>query len=95
MAKNNKKTTPQADQPAPKKKNANQSGQGWISMRTGMIAISIVSLGMFAWTAYQFIPALGIWEGILWAIIAGGSLWLIFLVMLLFHRFMRRGSSQE
>jgi polyferredoxin len=94
VAKNNKKTTPQADQPAPNKRNTKPSNQGWISMRTGMIALSIVSLAMTAWAAYVFIPSIGLWEGLLWAIIAGGSLWLIFLVTLLFHRFMRRGSSR-
>ena len=94
MAKKNKKTTTtQADQPAPHKGNADRSGQGWIPIRTGMIAICIVSLGMAAWTAYQTIPAIGIWEGLLYALIAGGSLWLVFLVALLFHRFMRRGSG--
>ncbi len=94
MAKKTKKTTIKTDKPTPTKGNANPSSQGWIPIRTGMIAISIISLAMFAWTAYQTIPAIGIWKGLLYALIAGGSLWLVFLVAILFHRFMRRGSSR-
>lgn len=92
MAKKNKKNKTQADQPESQKENADQAGQGWIPIRSGMIAIGVVSLAMAAWTAYQTIPAIGIWEGLLYALIAGGSLWLVFLIALLFHRFMRRGS---
>jgi hypothetical protein len=35
----------------------------------------------------------GIWEGILWGLLFGGSLWVIFLIAILFHRLMRRGSG--
>jgi hypothetical protein len=94
VANKTKKTTNKNDQPTPNQRSVNPSGQGWIPIRTGMIAISIVSLAMFAWTAYQTIPAIGIWSGLLYALIAGGSLWLVFLVAILFHRFMRRGSGR-
>lgn len=94
MANKTKKTTNKNDKPTSSQRPANPSGQGWIPIRTGMIAISIVSLAMFAWTAYQTIPAIGFWSGLLYALIAGGSLWLVFLVAILFHRFMRRGSGR-
>jgi hypothetical protein len=67
------------------------ASQAWLSMRTGLIALGIVSLAMTAWAAYVFIPSIGLWEGLLWAIITGGSLWLVFLIYFLFHRFVRRG----
>ena len=94
MAKKLKKSALPDKQPDSSKPKKTAASQVWLSMRTGLIALSIVSLAMTAWAAYVFIPSIGLWEGILWAIIAGGSLWLIFLVMLLFHRFMRRGSSR-
>ena len=83
MAKKLKKSAVPEKQPA--------ESQAWISIRTGLIALSILSLAMTAYAAYVFIPSLGLWEGILWAIIAGGSLWFVFLAFFLFHRFVRRG----
>lgn len=94
MAKKNKKITTQAKQPAPNKEKAKPSDQGWIPIRTAMIVIGVVSLAMTVLTGSTTIPALGLWEGLLWALIAGGSLWLVFLIGLLFHRFMRRGSDR-
>lgn len=94
MAKKLKNTSPQASRPAPTKQKENSASQPWMSMRTGMILMGIVSLGMAALTAYNAIPSVGIWEGILWGLVFGGSLWLIFLIALLFHRLMRRGSNR-
>jgi sterol desaturase/sphingolipid hydroxylase (fatty acid hydroxylase superfamily) len=94
VAKKLKNTSPQASRPAPTKPKDNSSSQAWISMRTALILMAIVSLGMAVLTAYNTIPSVGVWEGILWGLAFGGSLWLIFLVALLFHRFMRRGSNQ-
>jgi sterol desaturase/sphingolipid hydroxylase (fatty acid hydroxylase superfamily) len=94
VAKKSKKTAQQADRPAPTKQNPNPISQAWISMRTGIIVMSIVSLGMAVLTAYNTIPSVGVWEGILWGLIFGGSLWLVFLIAMLFHRFVRRGSGQ-
>lgn len=94
MAKKLKKSAKQIEKPAKTNQKADSSSQPWLSMRTGIIVMAIVSLGMAALTAYNAIPSLGFWEGILWGLLFGGSLWLIFLIAFLFHRFMRRGSSQ-
>lgn len=94
MAKKLKKSAKQIEKPANTNQKENSSSQPWLSMRTGIIVMAIVSLGMAALTAYNAIPSLGFWEGILWGLLFGGSLWLIFLIALLFHRFMRRDSSQ-
>ncbi len=61
----------------------------WISMRTGLIVLAIVSIGMSILTAYQAIPVKGVWEGILWGLFFGGAIWLIFLGYLLFNRLVR------
>jgi hypothetical protein len=93
-----KKTTAQANRPASKKEKGmssnNTASQAWISMRIGVIVMGIVSIGMAALTAYNAIPSVGVWEGILWGLLFGGSLWIIFLIAILFHRFMRRGSNR-
>jgi sterol desaturase/sphingolipid hydroxylase (fatty acid hydroxylase superfamily) len=94
VAKKLKKSASQAQQPASTKQKKDSSGQPWLSMRTGILVMGVVSLGMAALTAYTAIPSVGIWEGILWGLLFGGSLWLVFLIAFLFHRFMRRGSSQ-
>jgi hypothetical protein len=94
VAKKNKKNITQAEQPAPNQEKAKPSDQGWISIRTGIIVIGVMSLAMTVWTGSTTIPALGFWEGLLWALITGGSLWLIFLIGLLFHRFLRGGSGR-
>jgi hypothetical protein len=93
VAKKLKNIAKQADRPAPPKQKENSISQAWISMRTGMIVMGVVSLGMAALTAYNAIPSVGIWEGILWGLLFGGSLWVIFLIAILFHRLMRRGSG--
>jgi hypothetical protein len=61
----------------------------WISMRTGIIVLAVVSIGMTILTAYQAIPVRGVLEGILWGLFFGGATWLVFLGYLLFNRFVR------
>jgi hypothetical protein len=94
VAKKLKKSATQDNQPTSAKQKRDTSSQPWLSMRSGIIVMGVVSLGMAALTAYNAIPSVGIWEGILWGLFFGGSLWLIFLIAFLFHRFMRRGSSR-
>jgi len=61
----------------------------WISMRSGIIILAVVSLGMSILTASAAIPAKGVLEGIIWGLFFGGSVWLVFLAALLFNRFVR------
>jgi hypothetical protein len=67
-----------------------QPAGAWISMRTGLILITIVSVGMAVLTAVQSVPAKGLAEGIMWGLIFGGSIWIIFLVFLLYGRLFRK-----
>jgi hypothetical protein len=50
----------------------------WIQMKTGLIIITIVSIGMAILTAIQVIPSKGVLQGILWGILFGGIIWAIF-----------------
>ena len=58
----------------------------WISMRSGIIIISIVSIGMAVMTAWQAIPQKGWLEGSLLGLFFGILIWVVFLGMQLFYR---------
>lgn len=77
----------------PTKENKPQSdlSQPWISMRAGLIIITITSLVMGGLTAWQVIPERGWLEGILWGLLFGGLIWGIFFGNILINKLLRRG----
>lgn len=56
-------------------------------MKAGIITITIVSIAMAVLTAWEVIPAKGVTQGILYGILFGGMIWIIFLGFNLFRRF--------
>jgi uncharacterized membrane protein len=62
----------------------------WISMRSGTIIIIFTSIGMAILTAIQVIPIKGWLEGILWGLLFGGLIWVIFFGMIFINRFLKR-----
>jgi ABC-type antimicrobial peptide transport system permease subunit len=62
----------------------------WISMRSGIIIISITSIVMAVLTAIQAIPIKGWVEGILWGVVFGAFIWALFFGMIFINRFLRR-----
>jgi len=70
-----------------KKKDEEESiRQPWIQRKTGFIAITVLSVILAGWIAWQMISMDGnIGRGILWGIIYGGSIWLVFFGMNFFH----------
>jgi hypothetical protein len=62
----------------------------WISMRSGIIIIAITSLGMAVLTAIQVIPVKGWVEGLLWSLLFGALIWVVFFGMNFINRFFRR-----
>jgi sterol desaturase/sphingolipid hydroxylase (fatty acid hydroxylase superfamily) len=74
-----------------KKEGSNELQTGpWIKMRTGVILIAIISVFMAVATAWEAIPAKGLWEGILWGVIYGVFIWVIFFGFLFVNRNLRR-----
>lgn len=59
-------------------------------MRKGVIIIAIASIFMAVLTAWQVIPIKGTLEGILWGLLFGGMIWVIFFSLKLFFRFLNR-----
>jgi uncharacterized membrane protein len=62
----------------------------WISMRSGTVIITFTSIGMAVLTASQVIPIKGWLEGILWGLLFGGLIWVIFFGMIFINRFLKR-----
>ncbi len=61
----------------------------WLAMKTGVIIIAITSVAMAVLTAWQAIPVKGFLPGILWGLLFGGLIWVIFLGLVFFNRFIR------
>lgn len=59
-------------------------------MRRGLIIMTITSIAMAVLTAWQVIPSRGWLEGILWGLLFGGFIWLIFFGNILINKFLRR-----
>lgn len=86
MPQKNKKTTRQP-------REAKALSDPWISMRSGMIAMGVVSIGITLWTIYQAYAQEGKLTGetLLLGVFFGLSTWLVFFGFILFNRFLRRG----
>jgi len=72
-----------------KEKSRQKQNDAWISMRTGLIVITIVSIGMVVLTGWMTIPALGWFEGLLWSLGFGIAIWLVFYGYVYFNRWVR------
>ncbi len=66
------------------------AAQPWISMRSGIRVIAIASLGMAILTAWEVVPQKGWLEGILWGLLFGALIWVIFFGMYWFNRLLIR-----
>jgi hypothetical protein len=71
-------------------KKSSPSAEPWISMRRGLIVITLTSIGMAVLTAWEVVPVKGWMEGILWGLLFGALIWVIFFGMIFFNRLIRR-----
>ena len=60
----------------------------WIQMKTGLIVITIVSIGMAVFMGIPAYQTMGL-EGILWGLGFGAAIWVIFFGALYFNRLFR------
>lgn len=65
----------------------------WISMRSGAIIITFTSIGMAVLTAIQVIPVKGWVEGVLWGLLFGALIWIIFFGLIYINRFLKQKRS--
>lgn len=61
----------------------------WITMKSGLRAITIVSILMAVLTAYEVIPNGGWVQGILYGLLFGAMIWAVFLIMQIFFRIIK------
>ena len=62
----------------------------WIPMRNGIRIIAITSVAMAVLTAFQVAPVKGWLEGVLWGLLFGAMIWVIFFGMIFLNRFLKR-----
>jgi len=68
----------------------------WIEKTKGLQLIGGVSLIMAILVAYQIIRGSGNWgQGILWGLVFGGSIFLVYFGMNAFHAFMKRDKDKD
>ncbi len=82
MPKDRKPAKPEAD---------DSSGGQWLPTRTGLYILTFVSLVLAAWTTWQVSSALSPLESILWGLGFGASIWLVFALVFVVNRWLRRG----
>jgi uncharacterized membrane-anchored protein len=59
----------------------------WLSMKTGLILMGILSAAMVAWVTLQADPAIPIGERILWGLGFAVSIWIVFAVFYVINRY--------
>jgi predicted cobalt transporter CbtA len=63
----------------------------WIEKAKGMRVIIIAGLALAVLVAYQIIQGSGNWgQGILWGLIFGGSVFLVYFGMMAFHKWVNK-----
>ncbi|MCL4560050.1 MAG: hypothetical protein M1281_05490 [Chloroflexi bacterium] len=62
----------------------------WISMKSALRIITAVSILMAALTAWSVVPVKGWGQGILYGLLFGVLIWVVFFVMQVFFRWLRR-----
>jgi len=72
-----------------KAKARQKQDDAWISMRSGLIVITVLSVGLAVLTAWTTVPALGWFEGLLWGLGFGIAVWLVFIGFLYFNLWVR------
>ena len=68
----------------------------WIDKVKGMRVIIFAAIGLAVLVAYQIIQGSGDWgQGILWGLIFGGSVFLVYFGMMAFHKWVNKGNNPD
>ncbi|MDX1663180.1 MAG: hypothetical protein R3272_05255 [Candidatus Promineifilaceae bacterium] len=62
----------------------------WLSRRTGLRVVTVLSLGLAAFIAWQLQPTEGLVGALLWGLVFGGSIWVVFVLSYAFNTWARR-----
>jgi len=77
------------------KSNTKHERKPWIERIKGLRIIIVVSLSLALWVGFQIVRAEGNWgKGILWGLIFGASIALVYFGMNAFHKFMQKNKDK-
>jgi hypothetical protein len=83
------KKQPKKKKEAEPKKVPPITNEPWIAKRTGILIITLMSLGFTIFVSWQLYPTEG-FKSLLWGAGIGLSLWVVFLLSLGFNKLVRR-----
>jgi len=66
------------------------TGQPWLSMKSAIIIMVIVSILLVILVTTQGSYEKPLTERLMWGLVFGGSIWIVFLLSLLINRFLRK-----
>ncbi len=89
----NKKKNQKSNRGKSKRNDASLSNEPWISMRSALIIMGVVSAGLAIFVGWNAIQTQGVLMGIVWGLIFGAANWLVFLIAFLFFRWSRGGGD--
>jgi hypothetical protein len=85
-----KKKRQKSEKQTPKKPQVPDTNEPWLSKRTGLIVISVISIAFASYMIWQLRPVLGLSEALLWGLGYGAAIWGVFALALAFNRWVRR-----
>jgi hypothetical protein len=88
--KNKRKLARETSQPAEEIK-LSDFRRSWITMRTGIRLITVISIALGIFTSIN-LRAGGWGQSLLWGLVFGGSIWLVFFLALTISRLFRKRS---
>lgn len=62
-------------------------------MRSALTVMGVVSAGLALFVAWTAIESQGVLMGIVWGLIFGAAIWIVFLIAFLFFRWSRGGRN--
>jgi hypothetical protein len=95
MARRKEQRKRQTAQQRAKARHQNQAevpnlNEPWLSKRTGLIIMAVLSLGIAAFMAWNLAPSEGIFRAVLWGLGFAAAIWGIFGLSFAFNTWMRR-----
>lgn len=90
--KNKRKLSRETSQPAEEIK-LSDLRRSWISMRTGIRLITVISIALGIFASIN-LRAGGWGQSLLWGLVFGGSIWLVFFLILWVNRLLKQRSQK-
>ncbi len=93
MTKNKSVKKSKAQQEQEAREFQTELSKSWLSMRTGIIIMVIVSIAFAGFVAWNYVESAGLFKAIMIGLMFAGILWAIFIGNFYLNRFLRRKKS--